>query len=295
MPARPEYVARDVNVVPTALLLAEPARAAMLTALMDDRPLAAGELARLAGVSPATASAHLARLLGGGLVTVVSQGRHRYYRLAGPEVAAALEALAQLSSPAPVRSLRESRDAAALAQARTCYDHLAGRAGVALLDALLARGLLTPAPDGGQLAHGAGSAPVRTPAPDGGRPANPAGPVESGEPRPHTNGGRPGNGAAPQARGYPARYAVTVEGLATFSPFGIDIGALERTGRRFAGPCLDWTERRPHLNGALGAAITARLLELRWIERGTRRRAVRVTPAGAEGLAATFGWSPDPR
>ena len=293
MPARPEYIARDVDFMPAASLLAEPTRAAMLTALMDDRPLAAGELARLAGVSPATASAHLARLLGGGLVTVISQGRHRYYRLAGPQVAAALEALAQLGPAAPVRSLRESRDAAALAQARTCYDHLAGRAGVALLDALLARGLLTPAPDGGQLAHVAGPAPVLTPAPGGGRPANRDGPAESGEPVHDADGGRPGNSAAPQARGYPARYAVTVEGLATLNSFGIDIGALERTRRRFAGPCLDWTERKPHLNGALGAAITARLLELRWIERGTRRRAVRVTPAGAEGLAATFGWSPE--
>ena len=84
MRARADYTARDVNVVPAASLLAEPTRAAMLTAMLDDRPLAAGELARLAGVSPATASAHLARLLQGGLVTVISQGRHRYYRLAGP-------------------------------------------------------------------------------------------------------------------------------------------------------------------------------------------------------------------
>ena len=230
---------RDVNIVPAASLLAEPTRAAMLTALLDDRPLAAGELARLAGVSPATASAHLARLLHGGLVTVISQGRHRYYRLAGPEIAAVMEALAHLSPVTPVRSLRQSQDAAALAEARTCYDHLAGRAGVALLDALLARGLL----------------------------------------------------AAPQAHTGPARFEVTVDGLATLDAFGIDIGALERARRRFAGACLDWTERKPHLNGALGAAITDRLLSLRWIERGSRRRAVKVTPAGAEGLAATFGWS----
>src|SRR5262249_12737325 len=111
-----------------------------------------GELARVAGVSPATASAHLARLLNGGLVKMIKQGRHRYYHLAGPEVAAAMEALAHLSTatPVPVRSLRESRDAAALAAARTCYDHLAGRAGVALLEALLAQGILAPAPDGSQ-------------------------------------------------------------------------------------------------------------------------------------------------
>ena len=128
---------------------------------------------------------------------------------------------------------------AALAQARTCYDHLAGRAGVALLDALLARRLLV----------------------------------------------------APPTDGLPERFEVTTDGLATLSSFGLDIGTLKRTRRRFAGACLDWTERKPHLNGALGAAVTARLLGLGWLERGARRRAVRVTPAGTEGLAATFGWS----
>jgi DNA-binding transcriptional ArsR family regulator len=241
MRARADYTARDVNVVPAASLLAEPTRAAMLTAMLDDRPLAAGELARLAGVSPATASAHLARLLHGSLVTVIKQGRHRYYRLAGPEIAAVMEALAHLSPVTPVRSLRQSQDATALALARTCYDHLAGRAGVALLDALLARRLLV----------------------------------------------------APQANGLPERFEVTADGLATLGSFGLDMGALKRTRRRFAGACLDWTERKPHLNGALGAAITARLLGLGWLERGTRRRAVRITPAGEEGLAATFGWSPE--
>src|SRR5579863_2102522 len=174
MSARPQFIARDVDVVPAAALIAEPTRAAMITALLDDRPLAAGELARVAGVSPATASAHLARLLGGGLVTMIRQGRHRYYRLAGPEVAAAMEALAHLSTgQLPVRSLRESRDAAALAEARTCYDHLAGRAGVALLDALLAQGILAPAPGGGQLvACGPdGGASLGNGGPAGGAPA----------------------------------------------------------------------------------------------------------------------------
>jgi len=192
MRARADYTARDVNVVPAASLLAEPTRAAMLTAMLDDRPLAA-----------------------------------------------VMEALAHLSPVTPVRSLRQSQDAAALAQARTCYDHLAGRAGVALLDALLARRLLV----------------------------------------------------APPTDGLPERFEVTTDGLATLSSFGLDIGTLKRTRRRFAGACLDWTERKPHLNGALGAAVTARLFGLGWLERGSRRRAVRVTPAGAEGLAATFGWS----
>src|SRR5499433_1035523 len=241
MPARPQFIARDVDVVPAAALIAEPTRAAMITALLDDRPLAAGELARVAGVSPATASAHLARLLNGGLVTMIKQGRHRYYHLAGPEVAAVMEALANLSNatPVPVRSLRESRDAAALAQARTCYDHLAGRAGVALLDALLARGMLAPAPDGGQ--------------PSNGDPSGAGAPAGDGAP----NGGRPGYEgrharAAPQAQIRPEAFVVTADALATLTSFGLNIGALEQS---------------------------------------RRRRAVRVTPAGCEGLASTFGWS----
>jgi DNA-binding transcriptional ArsR family regulator len=278
MRARPQFIARDVDVVPAAALIAEPTRAAMITALLDERPLAAGELARLAGVSPATASAHLARLLNGGLVTLIKQGRHRYYHLAGPEVAAAMEALAHLSSTTPVqvRSLRESRDAAALAQARTCYDHLAGRAGVALLDALLARGILAPAPDGGRPWNGGPPREGATgDAPDGGWPA-----YEGRHAR-----------VAPKAQLRPAAFVVTADGAATLTSFGLNIGALERGRRRFAGACLDWTERKPHLNGALGAAMTTRLLGLHWIERGSRRRAVRVTPAGCEGLASTFGWS----
>jgi DNA-binding transcriptional ArsR family regulator len=295
MPARPAFIARDVDVVPAAALIAEPARAAMITALLDDRPLAAGELARVAGVSPATASAHLARLLGGGLVTMIKQGRHRYYQLAGPEVAAAMEALAHLSNDTPVqvRSLRESRDAAALAEARTCYDHLAGRAGVALLEALLARRILTPATGGGELAvcgpnggaHPENGSPVASAPAGNGHVANgaPDGAREGYEGR-HAR-------AAPQAPVRPEAFVVTADGMATLTSFGLNIGALERTRRRFAGACLDWTERKPHLNGALGAAVTARLLGLGWIERGVRRRAVQVTPAGREGLAATFGWS----
>jgi DNA-binding transcriptional ArsR family regulator len=295
MSARPEFIARDVDVVPAAALIAEPTRAAMITALLDDRPLAAGELARLAGVSPATASAHLARLLNGGLVTMIKQGRHRYYHLAGPEVAAAMEALAHLSNgtPVQVRSLRESQDAAALAEARTCYDHLAGRAGVALLEALLARRILTLATGGGELAACGpnGGAHPENGGPAAGGPAG-NGHVENGAPDGAREGyeGRHAR-AAPQAPIRPEAFVVTADGMATLTSFGLNIGALERTRRRFAGACLDWTERKPHLNGALGAAMTARLLGLGWIERGSRRRAVRVTPAGREGLAATFGWS----
>jgi DNA-binding transcriptional ArsR family regulator len=226
------------DIAPAAALMADPARAAMLGALLGGTPLSAGELSHLAGVSPATASAHLARLLDGGLVAVTRQGRHRYYRLAGHEVAAVLEALARISPVRPVRSLRQSREAAALAQARTCYDHLAGRAGVELLDALLRTRILNG--DGSSL------------------------------------------GTA---------YEVTAQGAERLAGFGVDVVQIRQSRRRFAGACLDWTQRRPHLNGALGAAVTGRLLELGWIERGPSRRAVLVTGSGRDGLAATFGWS----
>jgi len=227
------------DIAPVAALMADPARATMLGALLNGHPLAAGELSQIAGVSPATASAHLGKLLDGGMVAVTRQGRHRYYSLAGHEIATVLEAISEISPVKPVRSLRQSREADALAQARTCYDHLAGRAGVALLDALLRHRILT------------------------------------------------GSGT-----GKNAAYQVTADGADTLKEFGLNLAELGQSRRRFAGACLDWTQRRPHLNGALGAAVTARLLELGWIEYGPSKRAVKVTGQGRDGLAATFGWSP---
>src|SRR5436309_15301686 len=121
MTAVPEQQPYDTDIAPAAALMADPTRAAILRALLPDRPLAAGELARLAGVSAATASFHLAKLLDGGMIAMSRQGRHRYYRLAGHEVAEALEALGMISPVLPVRTLRQSREAAGLAEARTCY------------------------------------------------------------------------------------------------------------------------------------------------------------------------------
>ncbi len=233
----------DTDIAPAAALIADPTRAAILRALLPDRPLAAGELARLAGVSAATASFHLAKLLDGGMIVVARQGRHRYYRLAGHEVAAALEALGLISPALPVRTLRQSREAVALAQARTCYDHLAGRAGVELLDGMLRRRFLE-----------------------------------------EKTWGRTGRGDTSAQR-----FEITGAGAKALGSFGINVAEVRRSRRHFAGTCIDWTQRRGHLNGALAAAITARLFELGWIEHGQRRRSVRVTPAGAEGLALTFG------
>jgi DNA-binding transcriptional ArsR family regulator len=221
------------DIAPVAALLADRTRAAMLTVLLDGRPLPAGELARTAGVSAATASSHLARLLDGDLVSVVKQGRHRYYRLKGAEVAAVIEALSSISPPVEVRSLRQSRQGKALARARTCYDHLAGRAGAALFEAMLGQGLIEP--------------------------------------------------SAPEA------YEVTDKGEECFGAIGVDVRKARASRRRFAGHCLDWTERRPHLNGALGAAVTGRLIELGWFERGAVRRALVLTEKGRGGLADIFG------
>ncbi len=128
-------MAVDPNIASVAALIGEPARAAMLTALLGRRPLAASELARCAGISPQTGSAHLAQLVAGGLLSVTPNGRHRYYRLAGPQVAEVLEALAALAPAAPIHSLRQFDEARAIRFARTCYDHLAGVVGVAWIGA----------------------------------------------------------------------------------------------------------------------------------------------------------------
>jgi DNA-binding transcriptional ArsR family regulator len=137
-----EYIAHEVNIAAVAVLIGDPSRAAMLNALNGRQTLPASELARRAGISPQTASVHLAKLVEGGLLTLVAQGRHRYYTLANAEVAQALEALAVIAPPARVRSLRESIVAEQVHVARTCYDHLAGKLGVGLTQALHERGII---------------------------------------------------------------------------------------------------------------------------------------------------------
>jgi DNA-binding transcriptional ArsR family regulator len=225
-------IARDVNIVAIAELIGDPSRIIMLNALTNQDALPAGELAYRAGISPQTASAHLTKLVEGGLLTLTVHGRHRYYSLAGPEVAHAIESLAVIAPPAKVRSLRESLVAERSRLARTCYDHLAGRLGVALTQALLKTGSL---------------------------------------------------------RLEERRYLVTEEGTRFLDSFGIDLAKLRQQRRAFALPCLDWSERRYHLAGALGAAFAGRLFQLAWIERCASDRAVRLTESGQQGLRSTFG------
>jgi DNA-binding transcriptional ArsR family regulator len=221
-----------VDVCDVAALLADRSRARICAMLLAGRAYTAGELARAAGIAPSTASEHLARLVDGGLVSVHAAGRHRYHRLAGPQVAAALEALSLLTEPAaePVRTLRADRRARALAQARTCYDHLAGRLGVGLYDGLVAGGLLLA-----------------------------------------------GDGLALSAAG--ERWCAEI---------GIDLAAVRAARRPVLLPCVDWTERRTHLAGGLGAALCGRLLALGWVHRVGTDRAVRLSDAGRAGLAAVL-------
>lgn len=220
-----------------AALAGDPARAVMLHALMDGRALTAGELARHAAVAPQTASGHLGRLSESGLVSADKQGRHRYYRLASPAVAQMMESIMQAASvlePPRGRPTTGPRDEA-LRRARTCYDHIAGRLGVALADALVVAGHVELEQDAG---------------------------------------------------------AMTPRGMALFAELGIDIDPSakgKRTKRVLCRPCLDWSERRPHLSGIVGAALCAHSFDKGWIRRIEGTRALSVSPEGARAFQATFG------
>jgi DNA-binding transcriptional ArsR family regulator len=224
----------QADIASIGALLADDARAAMLLTLLGGEAVPAAELARRAGVSPSGASAHLKRLHEGGLVTRTSVGRHRYFRLASPDLADALESLARVAPIRPVSSFRESEGTRALKHARTCYDHLAGELGVAVADALVERGVLARADDA---------------------------------------------------------FTVTADGTRWLTSLGIDLEAVGGVRRSFARACLDWSEQRPHLAGALGAAIADLFFARRWIRRLPGGRAVAVTPDGRTWLARELGFS----
>lgn len=219
-------------------LIGDPGRASMLDALMGGQSLTARELAGHAGIAPQTASGHLARMLDAGLLAMEKRGRHHYHRLASPDVARLLETVAHLAT----RSVDGAKRPAvctgpkdmALRTARTCYDHFAGRLGVGIADALIAKGRIELDGDGG---------------------------------------------------------TVTDAGQGFLAAFGIDPLPAKRAQRLFCRPCLDWSERRPHLAGALGIAIACRCFDLGWVRRVDGTRAVSVTSAGRQGLQDMFGFS----
>jgi DNA-binding transcriptional ArsR family regulator len=220
------------NVTEAAQLIGDPSRLAMLMSLLEGKALPASDLAHAARISPQTASSHLAKLVEGGLLLHESYGRHKYFRLANHEVAHALESLLAISPPKPIRSLRESDELNHLRHARTCYDHLAGKIGVALTDRLVDMRWLE----------------------------------ESGK-----------------------DYVLSSEGKEKLQNWGVEFEAFPKKRRHFARQCLDWSERRSHLAGSLGSAITTQLFELKWIERLPNGRAVRVTNEGVQGLGSEFG------
>ena len=205
-----------------------PARANMLTALMNGESLTASDLAWHAGVTPQTASGHLARMTEAELIRVNAQGRHRYYKLASPRVAQMLESIFLVVSDQtmPRRRIPSYVDTV-MRDARTCYDHLAGRLGVALADALTGRGYVRLSEDGG---------------------------------------------------------TTTRLGDKFLAGWGIDLAAAADQRRSFCRPCLDWSERRPHIAGALGAHLADRCLALDWVQRRKDSRALTITRQGLRGF-----------
>jgi len=215
-----------------AALVGEPARATMMSALIDGRALTASELAVAARITPQTASTHLAKLTEAGLLSVVGEALKKNFRLASPTVVEMIEGIAAVALEKRPRYRPLSREARALNAARICYDHLAGRLSVDLTDSFVARGYVVLDDEAA---------------------------------------------------------ALTKTGTRFFTEFGIKLPAQRSTRRHFCRPCLDWTERRPHIAGAVGAAITKRYFDLGWMERMNRSHAVIVTPAGRRGFQQTFG------
>jgi len=224
---------QNIDMAVVGALIGDPARANILSALMDGRALTATELAYIAGVAPQTASGHLAKLADANLLALEKQGRHRYYRLASPLVGRMLEGIMAVAAvQVPPRRRPVSRIDEQMRTARTCYDHIAGRLGVGMADVLVERGHIVLAEDGGE---------------------------------------------------------VTGPGVTFFSSFGAVLQIGKRPQRAFCRPCLDWSERRSHIAGAVGAALCRRCLELGWIERSRDSRALAITAKGRRGFAETFG------
>lgn len=222
----------EPNLARIAALIGDPVRARMLLALFDDPELPASELALRANASPQSASGHLGKLVAGGLLTARSAGRQRLFSLASPQVADAVETLAALGPQTPVTSLRQHTAMQRMREARSCYDHLAGRLGVGVTQAFQRRGLLA-------------------------------------------------------LRGND--FNLTAKGGRFFVEIGIDVEQARAHNRSFARACVDWTERRPHLAGSLGAALLDHVLKEQWVRRSSRDRSLLITPSGRQAFANVFG------
>jgi DNA-binding transcriptional ArsR family regulator len=222
------------QIAEVAALVGDPARANILVALLGGRALTATELSHAAGVSPQTTSGHLGKLSTARLVVLMKQGRHRYYRLAGPQVGHMLESIMNVALEGPPRYQPRSRLDDAMRHARTCYDHFAGVLGVGIADAMIGRGYLVLDDEAGE---------------------------------------------------------VTPSGMDFLLQLGVDLAGAQAKRRMFCRPCLDWTERRSHIGGAVGAAFALRCFDLKWIERVGDTRAVKVTTLGRRGLMESLALS----
>lgn len=221
-------MSRDLSVIGRAL--AAPVRSAFLNMLMDGSTRPASELASSAGVSASTASEHLGVLLDAGIIVCAPRGRQRFYRIADADVARALEQLGHLSPPAPARTYSQVKAGRDLARARLCYDHLAGRLGVMLVEEMTTRRWVGP-----------------------------------------------------------GDFTLTAVGGDELALLGIDIDALRQKRRPMTRACPDWTERRPHLAGSLGAAIASHFIEQRWVSRRDGGRGLDITKAGSHSLSERWG------
>jgi len=235
----PKHFLGVPNLAEVAALVGDPSRANMLSALMDGRALTAGELGYIAGVSPGTASEHLAKLTAGHLVAMQRQGRHKYFRLASPLVGRMLEGLLAVAADGPARYRPSSRLDASMREARTCYDHLAGRVAVDVTGFLVQSRYAVLADEGGE---------------------------------------------------------ITNEGLCFLSDeVGVDlqteITSSRIPRRRFCRPCLDWSERRLHLAGTVGAALCRHYLARGWTKHLRDTRALEITPLGRAAFADLFNIS----
>lgn len=221
----------NANIAFIGSLLGDETRAAMVSALLDGRALTARELAQGAGITPQTGSFHLSKLATAGLVKIRPQGRHRFYRLASPEIARAIQALTRIvPNPKAKPAAKRKND---VCFARTCYGHLAGYLGLAVAEALQARGVIKPIGDDD--------------------------------------------------------FQVPPVGEQFFDELGIDLGELRKGRRLFARQCLDWSERKPHLGGALGQALSDELVKRRWLRKRPNSREVHLTDAGHRGIKTLLG------
>ncbi|WP_447955996.1 ArsR/SmtB family transcription factor [Vreelandella sp. EE7] len=219
------------NIVRVAALIGDNTRAEVLSALMSGCALTATELADTAGVTKQTISFHLGKLLEAELLAVEKQGRHRYFRLAGPELASLLESLMGLAFKSQSTPRFTGPRDPALRKARICYDHLAGELGVAMYERMLQAAILQP----------------------------------------HTDG-----------------LTLTDQGRSWFMQWGIDADILARAKRPLCRTCLDWSERRHHLAGALGSALLTRIQALGWARREHESRIITFSEAGEKALWATL-------